>query len=315
MQKVVGSNPISRSKGHQMATGNRKQSNRKQGRGSRRSRGSGNGESTAAAQDAKQQPKGESKAPPSKSQAAQTEEKPEGQKVSALLETTSQEVKQLLEAADDAAQKIREAAQTDAEIGAKPGSGSSEGGGGGEASTLINRTNNEVRQVLESADDAAEKIRQEARAEARQFVDEARRRADGVTNEHLERVSKVTEQVLGELSGLREQLESLRGAFDRAISSMAADMGDDGGKVWETAQNGAPDAEGDSELRQRLGHRHQRESVEEPEGISEGARLLALQQLMAGVDADVIEQRLKKEFGIEDPRPILQWMGLQTDKP
>jgi hypothetical protein len=293
-----------------MATGNRKQSNRKPGRGSRRSRG----ESTGAAQDAKQQPKDESKAPPSKSQAAQTEQKPEGQKVSALLETTSQEVKQLLEAADDAAQKIREAAQTDAEIGARSGSGGSEGGGGGEASTLINRTNKEVRQVLESADDAAEKIREEARAEARQFVDEARRRADGVTNEHLERVSKVTEQVLGELSGLREHLESLRGAFDQAISSMAADMGGEGGKVWETAQNGAPDAEEDSELRQRLGHRRQRESVEEPQGISEGARLLALQQLMAGVDADVIEERLKKEFGIEDPRPILQWMGLQGDK-
>jgi hypothetical protein len=85
--------------------------------------------------------------------------------------------------------------------------------------------------------------------------------------------------------------------------------------VWDTQQNGAPEVEEDSELRKRLGRRRQRKPVqEEPDGISEGARLLALQQLMAGVDADVIEQRLKKEFGIEDPRPILQWMGLQGEK-
>jgi vacuolar-type H+-ATPase subunit H len=291
MQKVVGSNPISRSRGQKMSTGNRKQRNRNQSRTSRRgrARGGDNGEGTPQAQEASKQP--------------------DGQEVSSLLETTGQEVKQLLEAADDAAKKIREAAQT--EVDTDSGSGS----GGGEVSTLINRTNKEVRQVLESADDAAEKIRDEARAEAAQSVDEARRRAEAVTSEHLDRVSKLTEQVLGELTGVRQQLESLRGAFDQAINAMAVEIGGETGEVWETQQNGAPEAEEDSELRKRLGRRRQRKPAqEEPDGISEGARLLALQQLMAGVDADVIEQRLKKEFGIEDPRPILQWMGLQSEK-
>lgn len=234
-----------------------------------------------------------------------------GEKVSSLLETTSQEVKQLLEAADDAAQKIREAAQTDAETEQKSGSSTP----GGEASTLINRTNKEVRQVLESADEAAEKIREEARAEARQFVDETRRRAEDVTNQHLAKVSKLSEQVLGELTSVQGQLESLRAAFDQAIGAMRVDVGIGGvesEEVWETAQNGAPEVEEESDLRRRLGRRRQRKSAQEPEGISEGARLLALQQLMAGVDADVIASRLEKDFGIENPRAILEWMGLQV---
>jgi hypothetical protein len=61
-----------------------------------------------------------------------------------------------------------------------------------------------------------------------------------------------------------------------------------------------------------LGRRPRRKGAEQPEGVSEGARLLALQQLMAGVEPEVIESRLKNEFGIEDPKPILDWMGLHA---
>jgi hypothetical protein len=40
-----------------------------------------------------------------------------------------------------------------------------------------------------------------------------------------------------------------------------------------------------------------------------------MQQLTAGVDANVIQERLTKEFGIKDPKPILEWMGLQAETP
>jgi F0F1-type ATP synthase membrane subunit b/b' len=291
-----------------MATGDRKQTGSKQGRSSRRRRAAtprGNEKDESSPQE--QTPSSESQPPPSKQAPKEAPQMANGEKVSSLLETTSQEVKQLLEAADDAAQKIREAAQTDAET-------EQDSTSGGEASTLIKRTNKEVRQVLESADETAEKIREEARAEARQFVDEARRRAEDVTNQHLARVSKLSELVLGELTSVQGQLESLRSAFDQAINAMAIDIGvgAEGGEVWDTAQNGAPEVEEESDLRRRLGRRRQRKSLQEPEGISEGARLLALQQLMAGVDAEVIAIRLEKEFGIENPRAILEWMGLQV---
>jgi vacuolar-type H+-ATPase subunit H len=229
-------------------------------------------------------------------------------KVSSLLETSSKEVKQLLEAADDAAEKIREAAKADAQVASDDQSGSSN-----EAVSLISKTNTNVQKVLEAADDAAEKIREEARGEARQLIEETRRRAESVTSEQMNNVSQMTEQVLGELSAIQDQLDTLRSAFDRAIEKMSVDLGVEQNSVWDT-QNGVGDEEEESaELRSRLGRRRKSAPAPEPDGISEGARLLAMQQLTAGVDANVIQERLTKEFGIKDPKPILDWMGIHTE--
>ncbi len=234
----------------------------------------------------------------------------DGSKVSSLLETSGKEVKQLLEAADDAAEKIREAAKADAQVASDDQSG-----GASEAMSLISKTNTEVQNVLEAADDAAEKIREEARGEARQLIEETRRRAESVTGEQMNHVSQMTEQVLGELSAIQDQLDTLRRAFDQAIQKMSVDLGVEQSSVWDT-QNGASDGEEESaELRSRLGRRRKTVSVSEPDGISEGARLLALQQLTAGVDANVIQERLTKEFGIKDPKPILDWMGIHAEPP
>lgn len=239
----------------------------------------------------------------------------EDRNVSSLLETTSEDVKQLLEAADDASKKIREAARADA---GEPGAGTSEAS---EASSLIGRINKEVQEVLESADEAAEKIREEAKGEARQLIEEARRKAENATTEHVDKVSEMTNQVLGELAAVQDRLERLQSAFDQATKAMSVELGVGDAEVWETQQNGAIEGEEESDaLRSRLGRRTSRKSgAERPEGISEGARLLALQQLIAGVDAEVIEVRLKDEFGIEDPRPLLEWMGIhpesQPEKP
>jgi cell division septum initiation protein DivIVA len=225
--------------------------------------------------------------------------------VSSLLETTSEDVKQLLEAADEASKKIREAAHG--------GADSATESDGGETSSLISRINKEVQQVLESADEAAEKIREEARNEARQMIEEARRRAEGTTSSQMDRVSDMTDQVMSELSAVQEHLQNLQTAFDRATKAMSGDLGTEPNQVWQTQQNGDAESEEESaELRSRLGRRPRRKGAEQPEGVSEGARLLALQQLMAGVEPDVIESRLRDEFGIEDPKPILDWMGLHT---
>ena len=288
-----------------MTESKRKQAQRKRGRAERHSgvlrRRKKDEEATKPAQ---------AKSDPQASDAKQGGADPkldDTSKVSSLLETSSKEVKQLLEAADDAAEKIREAAKTDAQV--------TSGGESGEATSMISKTNTEVQKVLEAADDAAEKIREEARGEARQLIEETRRRAESVTKEQMNNVSQMTEQVLGELSALQDQLETLRSAFDRAIEKMGVDLGVEQSSVWDT-QNGAPDGEEESaELRSRLGRRRKTVSASEPDGISEGARLLALQQLMAGVDADVIQERLTKEFGIKDPKPILDWMGIHAETP
>jgi hypothetical protein len=229
-------------------------------------------------------------------------------KVSSLLETTGEDVKQLLKAADDASKSIREAVQGEASDSGQPGQG-------GEADTgsLVGRINREVQQVLETADDAADKIREEARAEARQVVAEARRRAESVTRRQMDRVSEMTDRVLGELTTVQGQLQRLQGAYAEALKTMDADLASDESAVWETKHNGEVETDAESEaVRRRLGKRTRQKAAQEPEGISEGARLLALQQMMAGVDPEVIERRLRNEFNVEDPKPILDWMGLHA---
>ena len=305
MQKVVGSNPISRSS-TQMANSKRKGADRKTGRtagrGSLRRRGR-HGDDDAA------EGSPEPQKTPGRTEGGKGEME-DGQTDSSLLASTTQaseEVKQLLAAAGDASKQIREAART--------GEGGESRVEGNEPAAMISKINSEVRTVLEAADEAAEKIREEAQSDARRLIDENRRRAESVTREHLQRVSEMTEEVLSQLGNVQGQLDTLRRAFDQSIQRLGTDLHVEvSSEVWSTAQNGA-DEEGDSDdLRQRLGRRAKPKAAE-PEEISEGARLLALQQLNAGVDAAVIEKRLIEQFGVKDPKPILKWIGVQAEPP
>jgi hypothetical protein len=45
-------------------------------------------------------------------------------------------------------------------------------------------------------------------------------------------------------------------------------------------------------------------------GVSEGLRLLTTQMAVAGADREEIKERLKDEFGVTNPEPILKDMGL-----
>jgi hypothetical protein len=45
-------------------------------------------------------------------------------------------------------------------------------------------------------------------------------------------------------------------------------------------------------------------------GIPEGLRLLTTQMSVAGADRDEIAERLRDEFGVDNPEPILKNMGL-----
>jgi hypothetical protein len=298
-----------------MSNSDREQASGKE-RSSRRSRGRRRAKQEEQKQAEEQTQQGEpqgSKPPPRAEQPAKaTGGFDESGKVSSLLETTGEDVKQLLKAADDASKSIREAAQTER----SDSGGQSAAEDGADTGSLVGRINREVQQVLETADDAADKIREEARAEARQVIAEARRRAESVTKQQMDRVSEMTDQVLGELSGIGERLVRLQEAYDQAMRAMGADLGVEETRVWETQPtqgNGEVDVpEAGDDLRRRLGKRTPRKGAEEPEGISEGARLLALQQMMAGVDPKVIEGRLRDEFNVEDPKPILDWMGLHA---
>lgn len=235
----------------------------------------------------------------------------DGEDVSSLLASTSQEVQQLLEAADDAAGAIREAAQTEDRADGDQGSE-----GSNEVSSLLARRSEKIQRVLESADEAAAKIRAEARAEARQSLEESRRRVEFVTRNQIDQVVGLTEQVLGEAAVVQHQLEALRDSFERATKALDTQL------VAEKPENERPKDYGEqSDVEdlhaRRLGQRRPRKIIAskgEPAGeISEGVRLLVLRQIMAGEDSEAIEAQLRDDFGIEDPAPIVEWIGGERD--
>ena len=296
MQKVVGSNPISRSKEVVMMNSGWKKIGRKPRRATPRSARQGSSKTAGTATSPPPQQQADSP-----TEAAQRKGKPQlsdGEEVSSLLASTSQEIQQLLEAADDAASKIRQAAQTEAHVDGHASKGD-------EVSSLamLTRISEEVQQVLEFADEAAEKIRAEARAEAGQFLDESRRRVEHVTRYQMDQVAACTEQVLAEALAVQQKLEALRSSFDRATAALDTKLVEEKTEI-ERPENDA--IENDTEdlqatLRRPLGRRRQRKFVapqEEHAGeISEGARLLALRQLMTDEDSGATEARLRDDLG------------------
>ena len=337
MQKVVGSNPISRlsamsDSDHKETTREGTERSTKRSGARRRGRRKAEAEAANGKRDEEATSKGSSRSqskPPPKSKGknagaaeAQAEATPDAGKsgggsldhdgkVSSLLETTGEDVKRLLKAADDASKQIRVAARAEASDTTTEGAKGGVAGG-----SLVGRINKEVQQVLESADEAANKIREEAQGEARQVIEEARRHAEAVTRQQMDRVSEMTDQVLGELADVQVWLERLQGAYDQAMKAMNADLGEQEPSVWDTQPTAeVKDGDETEALRARLGKRTPRRAAQEPQEINEGARLLALQQKMAGVDPEVIERRLKTEFGIEDSKSILDGMDLQEAPP
>jgi hypothetical protein len=298
MQKVVGSNPISRSS--EAGVADRKSKNgssvpARRGRFRRDRAQAGATRSPSRAQP-------ETTSPPSEDADANgAPQRGDGDDLSSLLATTGQEVRQLLKATDQATATIREIAETEVPDGQK------QAGVGGEGPSLLAKVRDEVAQVLESADEAADKIRAEARAEAHQLIEESRRRTELVTQYQIDRVNAFARQVAMEASALQEQLETLHRSFDQATAALDA--------------KSATDREDDDErgeqpqttLRRRLGRRRKIIAPQaQPSGeVSEGARLLALQHLMVGEDTEAVEARLRDELGIEDPAALLESMGVR----
>jgi vacuolar-type H+-ATPase subunit H len=175
----------------------------------------------------------------------------------------------------------------------------------GEISPLLATTSQKVESILKSTNEAAEEIREDARNEARQFLAQARQRAERLTRERMDRIATVTEDLLQQASAVQEQAAALRVALEQATAELSSDLGagrpgaaDRQAASAKTEQEGRRGVFG-RRKRRNLPSRHQGE-------ISEGVRVLALQQLTAGADRETIEARLRADFGIEDPSAILE---------
>ena len=197
---------------------------------------------------------------------------------------------------------------------------------GAQMSWLLSTTVERVQAVLSATDEAAARIREDAQAEADRYLEDARRRAESLTRERMDRIATLTEDLMGQASAVQQQSQALRVAMERATDELNRDLGPADAQASSaraaevTAESEQPGATGagpeqspaaetpkDSEghgLRERIGRRR-RKGDDSEEGINEGARVLALQQLMAGADRATVEKALTEDFGIDDPSVIL----------
>jgi hypothetical protein len=216
-------------------------------------------------------------------------------------------------------------------------SGGSSLDGSEEIAPLLSTTSDKVQEILRTTNEAAEQIRQDARNEARQFTEESRKearefieetrnRAERLTNERMERIAKLTEDLLQQASAVQEQAATLRVALEKATvainseieakepkvaggASQAADKGAD-----EDQENEQSSSSPEQGLRAMFGRRRRKHVAPQQTGeVSEGIKVLALQQLTAGADRETIETRLREDFGIEDPNSILD--SLESEVP
>ena len=204
------------------------------------------------------------------------------------------------------------------------------GGAGGsmpkapDLSPMLAETGERVQAVLDATDRAAEEILDNAKAEAQRYVRETHSRAERLTKERLDRISSLTEELLSQTSSIQKQAQTLSEVLDRSVARLAEDLGIDEERPGGTAGVAAPapSSMGEEEIggtteeplagelsaekparSGRLFGRRKRSDSGQP---SDGARLVALQMKVAGEDDEAIAQRLKDEFGIGDPAPILE---------
>jgi hypothetical protein len=166
--------------------------------------------------------------------------------------------------------------------------------------------------VVDAAERAAAGIREDAQAWARQYMEESRRRADEIAAQRLQEISALTDRLIARARAVAEQSDDLISALDdarrRLLSSEspepepkppAESVLEPVPPIPEPERPIAPPAE------PQLGPGGELDS-----GASEGARLLATQMAVAGSTRDEIAGRLREEFGIDDPSPILDEIGL-----
>jgi hypothetical protein len=139
--------------------------------------------------------------------------------------------------------------------------------------------------ALAEAEEAAGRIRRESEERARRYFEESRKRADEFAGDRMREVSELTDSLVERARQLVRESDQLIAALAEAGRQVTAS-----GRA--SRQPAAPARDpGDG-------------------GVSEGARLLATQMAVAGSGREQIERRLQDEFGIRDPSPILDQIGV-----
>ncbi len=181
------------------------------------------------------------------------------------------------------------------------------------------RTMAQVQPIIEAAEQAATGILEEAEAQARRQVEEAQERADELADQRAQDMWALTDELINRAEAVKRQADDLLEALEqtrRGVSPSrpapippspedeAPDAPRTNGTRLEEVEREEVDVER-VEIEITESHSSRSSSSRPSTPLSEGARLLATQMVVAGSSRAEIATRLRDDFGIEDPESML----------
>lgn len=159
----------------------------------------------------------------------------------------------------------------------------------GNVNEVLKTTKDRVAELLAVTERATGDIMDSANAEAERLVRETHSRAERLAEERMDRISKLTEDVMAKASTLDREVEQLRSLMRQSVQTLADELGVDAAPTRPT-----PVFSSDAVVGSQINGEH-----------SQAVRVLASQLLAAGNSPEEVEDRLREEFGIEDPEALL----------
>lgn len=201
---------------------------------------------------------------------------------------------------------------------------------------LLESTSGRVQEVLRATDRAAEEILRGAQADADRYVREAKERAERLTHDRMDRIASLTEDLMAQAGTIHRQAQDLRIALSQTLTKLSDELGlerpidpraafgveevapapeaavpppvqPDAAMAASLGPEVAPEPapqdedENTTSLRARFSRKRRRE---DSDADIDEARIAIVQMLASGESRERIEQRLRDEFGIEDPSTV-----------
>ncbi len=151
-----------------------------------------------------------------------------------------------------------------------------------------------IEEIITAAERVAREIQADAEAAADDYVQRRRREVDAAASEQAEALQALAGDLEGQLAALQRQGESIVVALQQAADRLRALPGpaEPGPSPAE-----APRAEGEPAEPVR--------PADSGEAVDDAALLRATQLAVAGTDRKTIEDVLRRDFGLEQPGPLV----------
>ena len=148
-----------------------------------------------------------------------------------------------------------------------------------------------INDIIDAAESVAESIQADAEAEAERYLEDCKREADRTADERARRLSELSDLLVERARYVSEQVDTLAAAVDRMVAEMRA-----------TSTGGDP-----AEVREWPRDRGQQGPSSPEKGASgtDEVLLRAVQMAIEGSDRAEIEHTLTSEFGVQEPRAIV----------